>query len=240
MKKSILLFAAYFLCACSSYTTTDQELDSASLFPDHLPSNICYLYTTRKARVFGFESNWHSTGILFDGKHLITAGHNVYDSLGTKLHKVDVFCKTSDGSIVDSTLNRDDIERTRENKGYVNSGHSFNYDYSFLKLSKELPVAESLSLSADVLIGADSPIEVAGYPGGKLVYKQGETKGKVNNSLMAYKFETFKGMSGGPVWATNNGTVYLVGVHVKNEGARVVDAVLLDDYKNWKDRLSGQ
>ena len=82
-----------------------------------------------------------------DGRYLVTAGHNVYDSRWSRLVGMTVTCRSSEGGIVQSTLTRDDIERTREDGHYV---RTFATDYAFLKLPEPLPVENDAVLNRDV------------------------------------------------------------------------------------------
>lgn len=222
---------AIILPSCA--TTDPVRIDNPQeLFPDHVPSNICYLRTVRAVRLFGFRSGYNSAGTLIEGKYLVTAAHNLYDSWRTKLISVQVSCKDENGTVVTSVVDRSGIEQTR------NAGHydrKFPTDYAFLKLNNPLAVKESVTLNPAARIDEIDTIEVAGYPGGKLKYGAGDVKKPIlDDSTFYYSVDTAKGMSGGPVWAIHHGVGSLVGVHVSEGRARVVDSRLINDFENWK------
>lgn len=212
--------------------------DLMDLFPDHLPDNICYLQTTRAARIVGIRTHWHSAGTLIGGEYLVTAAHNVYDSARSTLVGMTVACKSTTGEIVRSTLSRADIEHTREVSHY---DRTFATDYAFLRLPRPLPVAEEAVLNRDVDLGSLPQVEVAGYPDGVLRYGAGPiTSPNRQRETFSYGVDTAKGMSGGPVWARlPDGRVLLVGVHVMEAGARRVDAGMLGRFDAWRGATTG-
>ena len=216
-----------------------ENRDFSSLFPDKVPSNICYLRTTRSVYLLlGSEQTFNATGTLFSGEYLITVGHNVYDSWRSKLVGVDVVCKSSNGSVVTSTITPKDIARTREVTRYDDSGHAYAYDYAFIKLPAKIDVQESVILGSGKESVKVKNIEVAGYPSGELQYGQGSIKKNRTKTNFSYKVDTAKGMSGGPVWAKYNGVEYLVGVHVSEGTARTVDEELVDEFHAWKKQFN--
>ncbi|MCO7222706.1 serine protease [Pleionea sp. CnH1-48] len=213
--------------------------DFSGLFPDKVPTNICYLRTTRSVYLLlGSEQTFNATGTLFSGEYLITAGHNVYDSWRSKLVGVDVVCKSSDGSVVTSTITPKDIARTREVTRYDDSGHAYAYDYAFIKLPAKIDVQESVILGSGKESLKVKNIKVAGYPGGELQYGQGSIKKNRTKTNFSYKVDTAKGMSGGPVWAKYNGVEYLVGVHVSEGTARTVDEDLVEEFHAWRKQFN--
>jgi V8-like Glu-specific endopeptidase len=205
------------------------------MFSNKVPSNICYLRTVRSIRIIGFRLGFNSAGTLIEGQYLVTAAHNLYDSWRTKLVSVQVSCKGSDGNVVTSIVNEDGIARTRKVSHY---DRSFSSDYAFLRLEAPIPVTESVALNQSADIREIPRIEVAGYPGGQLKYGAGNIVQPIpNDSTVYYEVDTVKGMSGGPVWAAHRNVGSLVGVHVSEGRARVVNRELIDDFQNWKASL---
>lgn len=214
------------MVSCTSSPATDSN--SSELFPAYVPSNICYLNTTRSARIFGFRSTWHSAGTLLEGRYLVTAAHNLYDSWKSKPIQVLVTCKEKDGSIKSSLISQHGIDKTREIEHY---DYSFSQDYAFIKLEETLNVEEEISLNDTLNFSEINEVEVAGYPDGKLSYGKGLViKPIQTNSTFTYKITTAKGMSGGPVWAGGS----LVGIHGFPGGGRQANSELIEKYINWK------
>lgn len=235
MRKITFLFlicgAASLLLA--SYATLPISVEGpGEMFPDNVPSNICYLRTVRSVRILGIRKGFNSAGTLIEGQYLVTAAHNLYDSWRTKLLSVQISCKGSDGNVVTSVVGKSGIEKSRKVSHY---DRGFSTDYAFLKLDAPVPVVESIKLNRSAKIGDIPAIEVAGYPGGVLKYGAGNVVHPTpNDSTFYYEVDTAKGMSGGPVWATHQDVRSLVGIHVSKGRARVVDGELIDDFERWK------
>ena len=223
--------------SCSS-TVPPLPDNAAVLVPEDVPDNLCYLRTTRKARLIGTSSTWHSAGTLIEGQYLVTAAHNIYDSRWTRPFSVTVTCKSISGEVVRATLTRADIEQTREVSHY---DRTFPTDYAFIKLPESLAVAHEVVLNRDIDLDDISRVEVAGYPGGVLRYGEGPITSR-NRALSTfyYDIDTVKGMSGGPVWAgLSDGRLLLLGIHVTEGGARHVDAEMLRAFDAWQERVGG-
>lgn len=235
MRKTIVLavsgaVGAMLMVSCASVPVRVEN--PGNLFPETVPSNICYLRTVRSARLIGIRTGFNSAGTLVEGQYLVTAAHNLYDSWRTKLVHVQVSCKGSDGNMVTSLVDRKGIERTRKVSHY---DRGFSTDYAFLKLDDPLPVAESITLNRSARISEIPVITAAGYPGGQLKYGSGRVLQPIpTDSTFYYKIDTAKGMSGGPVWATYQSTSSLVGIHVSEGRARAVDSDLINDFERWK------
>lgn len=225
-----IIVAFMLLTSCASLPVSVGK--PHEVFPDIVPSNICYLRTIRSIRIIGLRSGFNSTGTLIEGQYLVTAAHNLYDSWGTKLVSVQVSCKDINGNVVTSIIEKNGIDRTRK---VIHYDRDYSTDYAFLKLDNPIPVPESITLNRAANLNKISAIEVAGYPGGKLKYGDGNVVQPIpNDSTFYYEVDTVKGMSGGPVWATYNNTGSLVGVHVSEGRARIVNDELINDFERWK------
>ena len=237
MNISASILIVIVLSSCTSIPINPGNVKE--LFPDTVPSNICYLRTVREARVIGVRRGFNATGTLIEGQYIITAGHNLYDSWRTRLVGVQVICKGENGEIVTTDITENQIKKTRKVDHY---NQSFSSDYAFLKLKNPMHVRDSIHLNKAVDIDKIQKIEVAGYPGGKLQYGAGNLIRPIPiNSTFYYEVDTAEGMSGGPVWAKQGDIQSLVGIHVSGKGrsggARVVDNELIDDFDNWKKNL---
>lgn len=214
-------------CASSPVSFSNRS----DLFPDYVPTNICYLLTTRSARVIGIETTWHSAGTLFEGQYLVTAAHNLYDSWKSKPIRLAVTCKEKSGNIKTSIITKNDIRNTRKISHY---DYSFSQDYAFIKLKDALDVEEEISISQDFELSAITEVEAAGYPRGELQYGKGTViKPVQSDSTFTYTIDTAKGMSGGPVWAGDK----LIGIHGFPSGGRQIDSVLVKEYIEWKSQF---
>lgn len=230
-----LLIIQFFIFTTSCSTIKQSPENRSALFPSHIPSNICYLNTVRSQNfIFGRKISFNATGTIIDGQYLITAGHNVYDSFWTKFVEVDVVYKSSSGKIVTTNISNEMIQKSLKISHYDDNGHSYSYDYAFLKLTEPIDVTESIKLGAGKEINKINHIEVAGYPSGILKYGKGSVLKPIpKNHTFSYDIDTAKGMSGGPVWAND----YLVGIHVSEGMARTVDGELINEFNKWKDKL---
>ncbi len=229
----VSVLVSLLLASCASVPISVEG--PAEMFPDKVPSNICYLRTVRSVRLIGIRTGFNSTGTLIEGQYLVTAAHNLYDSWRTKLVSVQVSCKASDGSVVTSVVDKSGIEKARKVGRY---NRDFSTDYAFLKLNESLPVEESIRLNKSANISEIPAIKVAGYPGRVLKYGEGNVVRHIpDDSTFYYEVDTAKGMSGGPVWATYQGVDSLVGIHVSEGRARIVNSALIDDFENWKTAL---
>ena len=228
----ILSVLAFIHISFSSPVVANPEDE---LFPATVPSNLCYLKTTRSLRFIGIKKEYNSAGTLFDGEYLITAGHNLYDSSWSKLLNVEVMCKSADGGAVTSVVLSDQIGKTRSVEKYNVNNHSFSYDFAFLRLSERINVAESIRLPSRFDINELNEIEVAGYPGGALRHGKGKVEHPApSDHTFYYDVDTAKGMSGGAVWSTYDGKDILAGIHVAEGRARILDEGLLNDFDRWK------
>jgi len=182
--------------------------------------------------------SFNSTGTLFEGKYLVTAGHNVYDSWKSDLENIALTCKAKDGTIARASIDRQQILSTRFDKHYTSANHSFSQDYAFVALKSPIPVESSLNLPNKESFNF-SEVEVAGFPGGVLRYGKGQYV--KNDQLLKHTFkytvDTTKGMSGGPVWLYHNNKSFLIGVHVSEGMAREVDSKLVERFETWKNEV---
>lgn len=202
------------------------------LFPATIPTNICYLRTKRKAKILGMEATYNATGTIIEGKYIVTAAHNLYDSWKSNLIEVEVIYKSSIGEVKTSTITKEEIQRTRKTSHYT---LSYPTDYAFLRLGNAVDIADSVKINTEVSINDIKNIKVAGYPDGTLLYGSGAIIRPIpNDATFYYAVDTVKGMSGGPVWTEFNSEDLLVGIHVSEGRARLIDPNLIDDFEKWK------
>lgn len=230
ISKITKLFVLTTLTILVSCSRTPVQPNVDDMFPDYVPSNLCYLFVTRRLHVLGAKSTWHSAGTLIEGQYLVTAAHNLYTSTWSKPVNVKVTCKNSSGSIDTRYIDAAGIGSTLEVDHYDTT---FSQDYAFIKVPASIDVLEEITLEAVPQLPEITDIEVAGYPGGKLKYGKGPLKKPIKPGLtFKYDVTTAKGMSGGPVWASTT----LVGIHGFPSGGRRVDPGLLKHYQDWKAR----
>jgi V8-like Glu-specific endopeptidase len=205
-----LLVTILILFVISSCATTPVAIKKVhqEMFPELIPSNVCYLRTVRTLRLIGYRTVWHSAGTLFEGQYLVTAAHNLYDSWRTKLLSAQVFCKDDNGKVVTSFVSREGLEKNRETSHYK---RNYSTDYAFLKLIDPIDVSTSITLKRNIDIDSIDRIEIAGYPKSKLRYSSGVKNHSIksDSTTFYYNIDTAKGMSGGPVWIRSGDIITL-------------------------------
>lgn len=196
-----------------------------------LMENVCHLSTARFP--WGGGS---STGVLFEGRYILTAGHNIYQDI-SRLKRVTVRCGV--------TTARSDLRCDRDPncqevaKGWqtMDAQHYdlFNlvnqHDYGVIRLNTPIATTTPVTL-ADAVPAIGGKLLLAGYPAGKSVY-DGRTMTSASAQVtevndvsgkLEYNINTFTGNSGGPVWQVlPDGSYKLLAIHIQPSEGRLVN-----------------
>lgn len=209
---------------------------------------VCHLTTTRR----NIKKLWigdiisNGSAALVQGRYLITAAHNVYDYPLGWLDNVDVSCNTKQASeaTVNVSLNREQIKKQVSVPRYAWRMHGaekkYEFDFAFVDLGKDLEHGAEFQVDDKVIPQIGEELFLGGYPGGTIsdAHTLHVGKGKVvdiNLNLMTYDVLTAKGNSGGPVWLKRDNKYYLVGVHVSDCKARLLNESF---FSAWNEFLS--
>lgn len=210
-------------------------------------NSVCQITTTRKnykTLWFG-DTEYTGSAALIDSRYLITAAHNVYDYPLNYLTSVKVSCgvKSVSENTVQVKLEENELQENISIPRYefkiFNQGRKYEYDYAFIDLGKKVSAESSFNLPDKRMLRAGSIISIAGYPGGlisnlRTLYMGAGNINDIDGNLAAYSINTATGNSGGPIWVKGeDGRYYIVAVHVKNSGGRIVNESLLADWKEW-------
>jgi len=247
----ILIFAMQLFIAFASEAHAQDNfpnlITDGELQPYH--SDICHLDVDRR-----FGSGALSTGVLIEGRFLITAAHNIHDyNFIRRVNGIKVRCGEAivgkDEPALE--LTRSEITASRfvapNYRWRRNKSKEFSYDYAFLDLGVDLTETSFFDVTHFDQVDASQGLFVAGYPGKNLcgdpeicdarhLYEgHGDYEPSSLPDRIEYAVKTARGMSGGPVWAVNDGQNFLVGVHVTGKGARVINDSFLGHWRNWRD-----
>lgn len=190
--------------------------------------SVCHL-TTQRQRLGVFpRTTFNSTAVVYRGRYLITAAHNVYSPWNSRLRELHVACGGREPS--DAEHFSVDPSRTRVAQGY--GWRRFHRDFAVIALPHPVTVSQAFALAPPD--GAARPVLVAGYPGSSPENERmnghrlfvGESEGAVDPSgpFIRYGVKTYTGNSGGPVWYAGPDGPVLAGVHVSQSKARIADA----------------
>lgn len=225
----LLLISVGFVATTANAQSTQREVISpvtGSL------ESVCHLRATRP-RVLWLGGQANSSGVIYQGRFLITAAHNVYSPSYNRLTSLKVSCGVADaaqGQHIDI-----DLSRIRVAPGYF--WRRFGRDFAVVELPQSFTVQRPFSLDSEAT--DFSNLNIAGFPGtndatdrmnGERMFT-GTGTGSAVGRLLSYQILTFAGNSGGPVWNETPTGPALVGVHVLGpEGqARRVDQGFLHD-----------
>lgn len=244
---AVAVIPAFTAVACASVPPQNfnDQVPVAKPFDDAAFESVCHLFSRRRGPLF-FISKWNGSAVLYRGRYLLTAGHNVHKGRSS-VESIEVVCGTTtatDGQYVEKIESWQAIDAT----GY--DGKDFSRDFAVIRLNTPIAVTKPFELaSSPVRIGEE--IRFAGYPGGTL--SGGKTlyraRGKVTaiaDGVAAYDIRTFTANSGGPVWRVIGGTPELVAIHVRGYqetgtgGGRMVDADYLPEVKRMIDVLDAR
>jgi V8-like Glu-specific endopeptidase len=240
LRYSIVALAAFLIAMAGVASPLPDQLNRqisvSEPFADPAFESVCHLFIRRKA--FLFSPKYTGTAVLYRGRYLLTAGHNVYQD-HSKIAGVDVRCGSADATAgkIDETIAE---WQALDASDFPAGGES--RDFGVIRLNRPITVSSPFELSAAPPQSGDR-VRFAGYPGGiytgwKLFQAEGTVR-DLSSGIAYYDIQTFKSNSGGPVWRTVGAKSQLVAIHVigdearKMGGGRIVDA----DYVREIDRL---
>lgn len=187
--------------------------------------SVCHLSIKRRVALL-FGRAYTGSAVLYRGRYLLTAGHNVYQD-NSRIRSVEVRCGASDAR---TEMFHEKIEpwQVLDASGY--DGDPFFRDFGVIRLRQPITVdGGSFSLAMMPIKVGDS-VRFAGYPGGphsgwEMFQARDGLIAATNDGIAYYDVATFKSNSGGSVWRDVAGNAQLVAIHVTESGGRVVDDV---------------
>ena len=193
--------------------------------------NVCHLSSKRFPWGGGLGS-----AVLFEGRYLLTAGHNIYQDI-SRLTKVEVRCGVTAANTAipcDRDPSCHEVARgwqTMDAASFDLPSFPNQHDYGVIRLNT--PIASSAPVTlADAVPAAGAKVLLAGYPGGTSVFDAKTlTRAEAQVVLaddetgrLTYNIATFTGNSGGPVWQMlPDGSHALIAIHIQPGEGRLVN-----------------
>jgi hypothetical protein len=211
--------------------------------PSGFFENVCHLRVTRnRAAQFYRESKpFNSSALLYRGRYLVTAAHNVHSNLFSRLNTLVVVCGAadSDAGRPGAELHRDAVKVLPGYSFLARTPGRFARDLAVVRLATPICVSEPARLGLFEFRDG-SPMRIAGFPGeegdggrmdGTRLYSgEGRLRPSDRAYLLRHDVETEKGNSGGPVWVMRDGQAVVVGIHVAEGGSgRLFDPAVLNE-----------
>lgn len=182
---------------------------------------ICSLRAkTNKGYILGSAS-------LVGPNTAITAAHCVYDrKTGSYLKNITLYPGANNGKNPYGSATVTTIYIPKEYKTCENNMTS-RYDYAVVKLNKN--IGSKTGYFGLKSIDNSKPvysISVTGYPGDKMVNGQammyrgtGKTLSIDKNGVFTHNVDTMGGDSGAPMYISQNGKYYVIGIHASTNGS---------------------
>lgn len=224
---------------------------------------VCRFNVNRRYGFFMWGANKISSGGLLNNGIIISAGHNFYSPWYTHANSVYVECGV--GTKPHQTPLYSETNVFKKDQKVISSlygWNTFGEDIAFIKVCNEnssVPEKSPFILAtkkdmADIKADFNDYIKngnaekaivlyVAGYPGdkpytgSKLVHLKTVIE-EISGNVASYTYKnTYRGMSGSPVWIEKDEKKLIVGTHVKNGGAYLLSDYMLDEYEKWRAKL---
>lgn len=211
-------------------------------------TNVCHLTIHRRwLGIFGRPGKYGSA-VLYRGRYLLTAGHNLYNPWYNRVSSIEVRCGVTNA---DATAAPDHQlvagTRGRTARGYrwgPFNGDQFQRDFGVLRLNTPISTLQPVTL----LTESPSPgatVELAGYPGRPIrdaltLYAGSGRLLAPDRHVLRYDIVTAKGNSGGPVWIRAGNSLQLAAIHVTNSGGRAVNRPFIDEVNDMINDLERQ
>ena len=219
--------------------STDRQEQVTAIEPGSALESVCHLWTQRKVFLGIFAKRYTGSAVLYKGRYLITAGHNIYQDK-SDLKSIEVRCGTARAREV-AFQQWIDGDNSLDAQGYVGSGirgsMPYKHDYGVIRLDRPITVANPFTLAEGVKAG--EAVHFAGFPVKKRSpahsgWNMFSAKAKLTSvseetGLAKYDLTTYGSNSGGPVWREVNGKPELAAIHVSQATGRVVNKEFRDE-----------
>ena len=194
--------------------------------PHGMMTNVCHLTIYRAAFLGVWRTAWTGSAVVYRGRYLLTAGHNVL-SRHSDVRKIEVRC-----GVRSAWARAGDTKQTIQPgsmmaaSGFNGSG-PFERDFAVIRLNQPISTAVPVEL-AQADSPAPGPLFLSGYPGGvhdgHSLFNTEGAMNRVEGDMLWYDIETHKSNSGGPVWRMRDGRAELLAIHVRaGGGGRIVN-----------------
>lgn len=198
------------------------------------------------------NGTWYgSSGVMISPYHFLTAGHTVHNQQDGGWANQGFISLGQNGA--DRFYGETRIAAFRSIPGWINDQNP-NYDWAILTLDRNIGNFTGwmeLSPRTDFAL-TRAYITTAGYPSdratswnalgiGNQTVELHQAQGSISSistTQLFYQLDTAEGQSGSPVWITENGKPYVVGVHAYSNasfnGATRIQPSMVDLFNTWK------
>lgn len=231
IRLGLAIFLGFFGAVTAAAEPLNQQSPVSEPFANPAFESVCHLSIKRRVALL-FSASYTGSAVLYRGRYLLTAGHNVYQDR-SRIRAVTVRCG-------DANARRGAIDEVIAPWQAIDAsdyqGGPFSRDFGVIRLNRPIAVSTPFSLATNPAQLGEA-LRFAGFPGGPHSgWEMFEARGslaRLTDGLAHYDIETFKSNSGGPVWREVGGQAELLAIHVTNSGGRVVDL----DFASEVDRL---
>lgn len=122
--------------------------------------NVCHLWIRRKAALV-LRPKFTGSAVLYRGRYLLTAGHNVYQDRSS-VRGIEVRCAVADARAAPA---QEAVEAWQAMDATGYNGIGFERDFGVIRLRRTIETRSPIVL-AEVPPADGQPIRFAGYPGG--------------------------------------------------------------------------
>jgi V8-like Glu-specific endopeptidase len=238
MRNLSKLIAGLVLAGIPAAAWSFQDQAAEHGVPEKALANVCHLSTGRST--FGlFAGAKNSSAVVYRGRYLITAAHNVWSPFFRTLDRLDIACgQSAPARAAHVGVDRSQVRVACGYRWFPRKRYA--RDYAVIRLPAAIAVPNPLTLRAfspaDSLPGG---VTLAGFPGqpgnrggmtGEQLFRGRGAARFVDERFVEYDINTYPGNSGGPVWIDEADGPRLVGIHVSDTGngtigrARMADA----------------
>lgn len=236
----VIASACTLVSVSQAQTALVDQVPVSDAAVDPALDSLCHLHIKRKFLFFSV-GEFTGTGVLYKGRYILTAGHNVYQDR-SKIASIKIRCGTAepmDVPVTEAIGGRQGLDASAYPRG------GFARDFGVIRLSQTINVRAPFVL-AEWIPKAGTAVRIAGFPGegdrANASLRDGwhlhQAKGVATSnadSILSYNIRTYKSNSGGPVWTETDGQPSLVAIHVKPSSGRIVDT----DFISEVNRLIG-
>lgn len=225
----VVASACALVSVSEAQTALVEQVPVSDAAIDPALDSLCHLHIKRKFLFFSV-GEFTGTGVLYKGRYILTAGHNVYEDR-SKIASIKIRCGAAKPMAVPVT------EAIGGQQGLDASAYprgGFPRDFGVIRLSQTINVRAPFVL-AESVPKAGTGVRFAGFPGegdpanaplrdGWHLHQARGVATSDMDSILSYNIRTFKSNSGGPIWTESGGQPSLVAIHVKPSSGRIVDA----------------
>lgn len=194
--------------------------------------------------------DFSGTGAMIGPNDVLTAGHMLWNSTYGMAKQI-WFTPALNGDV--APFGTATAKSWYVPESYINSKGSLNYDVGVINLTSNVGNSTGwLSVKSTTATQVDgTTVAMAGYPADlgnfKRMYLSSDNVDFTSENTMLYngKMDSYGGMSGSPLFWTNNGEYSVIGVHtfqalyVSYNGGTIINSTLYNLIKGWSSDTVG-